>query len=221
MARLIEAVVFDYGGVLSASPFAAIARREAQIGLEPGTIADALGFGLHVPETAPGEPVTNFFHLLEVGQVTIEEYGAWASARVKAVFGPDADVRSVMSGGFGQMGVQWMVVQRARRLRDEGYRLAICTNNIAAYRDTWTRQIPMELWDVVIDSCEVGVRKPDPAIYLMTCEALGVEPDRTAFLDDHPGNVVGAEAVGMRGIVVGADPWEALAALDALLAIES
>ena len=115
------------------------------------------------------------------------------------------------------MGIHWMVVAKVRELREQGYRLAICTNNIASFRDRWQEQLPMELFDVIVDSSEVGVRKPDPAIYLLTCERLGVTPEVSVFVDDHPGNVAAAEALGMAGVVVGVDPWLALDELDALL----
>jgi epoxide hydrolase-like predicted phosphatase len=69
----------------------------------------------------------------------------------------------------------------------------------------------------VVDSCEVGLRKPDPAIFLLTCERLGVSPQSAVFLDDTRRHVAAAREVGMRGIVV-RDPAEAIAELDAILA---
>ena len=74
---------------------------------------------------------------------------------------------------------------------------------------------------MLVDSSEVGVRKPDPAIYLLTSERLGVAPEGCAFLDDHPGNVAGAQAVGMAGILVGDDPWVALDELGRLLTVRA
>jgi putative hydrolase of the HAD superfamily len=75
-----------------------------------------------------------------------------------------------------------------------------------------------ELFDVVVDSSEVGMRKPNPAIYLHTLAELGgVAPERAVFLDDQPGNVAGAERAGLTGVLVtGAD--QAVEALDAVLA---
>jgi epoxide hydrolase-like predicted phosphatase len=75
-----------------------------------------------------------------------------------------------------------------------------------------------ELFDVVIDSSEVGMRKPDPRIFHLALEALGVEPGRSVFLDDYPGNVVAAQSVGMHAILVETDHLPALARLDALVA---
>lgn len=216
-AAPIEAVIFDYGGVLSQSPFRRLAEAEVSLNLAPGTLADLLGYGIHVPEAKPGEPVTNKWHLLETGAVELPEYAEWVRERSVTVFGSPVDVAGRFSSSLDSMGIHWMVVAKVRELREAGYGLAICTNNIAVFRDTWHDHVPLELFDVVVDSSEVGVRKPDPAIYLLTCERLRVVPEVCVFVDDHPGNVAAAETLGMAGVVVGPDPWEALDQLDALL----
>jgi HAD superfamily hydrolase (TIGR01509 family) len=97
--------------------------------------------------------------------------------------------------------------------------VVFCTNNVREGSDAWRDRIPVDdLFDAVVDSSAVGMRKPDPRIYLHTLDLLGVaDPARAVFLDDHPGNVAGAERAGLAGIVV-ADPAEALVALDLLLA---
>jgi epoxide hydrolase-like predicted phosphatase len=89
----------------------------------------------------------------------------------------------------------------------------------AEFRDLWRPLLPLdELFDVVIDSSEVGVRKPDPRIYHLTLEHLGgLAPERALFLDDFVGNVEAARALGMHGIVVGPDHEPAMAELRALL----
>ena len=68
----------------------------------------------------------------------------------------------------------------------------------------------MELFDPIIDSCEVGLRKPDHAIYSLTCERMGLATNDCLFLDDHPGNVAAALAVGLDALEVGED-FEAVA----------
>jgi putative hydrolase of the HAD superfamily len=211
-------VIFDYGGVLSQSPFHRLAQVEVSLELAPGTLSDLLGYGIDVPEAEPGQPITNKWHLLEMGAIDVSEYADWVKERSVAAFGAPVDLAGRFSSGLGSMGIHWMVVAKVRELRERGYAVAICTNNIAVFRDTWHAQLPLELFDVVVDSSEVGVRKPDPAIYLLTCERLGVSPDACVFVDDHPGNIAAAEALGMSGVVVGADPWAALGVLDAVLA---
>jgi epoxide hydrolase-like predicted phosphatase len=92
------------------------------------------------------------------------------------------------------------------------------TNNAAEFREGWRKSIPVdELFDVVVDSSEEGVRKPDPRIFELTLERLGVEAARSIFLDDFAGNVTAAEALGIKGILVGSDQVEAVAELESLL----
>lgn len=221
VTRPIDAVIFDYGGVLSVSPFGRIAALEAELGLAPGSFSQLLGYGLDLPEPAPGEPYTNVWHLFEIGAVDADRYAEWVAERSAAIVGfamTAASVREQLAGAVGGLGIHWMVVQRARALRAEGYRLAICTNNIAPISAAWRAQLPLELFDAIVDSCELGIRKPDPRIYAHTLSLLDVPAERTVFLDDHPANVAAAAALGLRTVFVGDDPWAALAALDAHLA---
>lgn len=201
----VDAVIFDYGGVLSVSPFGRLAEAERSLQLPPGTLAELFGYGLDVPEPAPGEPYTNHWHLLEIGAIDLDAYAEWVADRSEAILGVRFDPRERMTAGFGTMGIYWPMVHEVRRLAAAGYRLAVCSNNVAAYRSTWQTQVPLELFEVVVDSSEVGVRKPDPAIYTLTCERLGVAPDRCAFIDDHPANVAAAQALGMRAVLAGDD----------------
>jgi putative hydrolase of the HAD superfamily len=111
-------------------------------------------------------------------------------------------------------------VERVRTLREAGYRTALVTNNIAEFGDGWRRLIPVdELFDVVVDSCRVGLRKPDPQMFRLALEQLdGVRPEEAVFVDDFEANVAAARQIGMHGLVFGEDRVEALARLDALLA---
>ncbi len=211
-----DAVIFDYGGVFSSSPFGRTAAAEEMLRIPHGSLSELLGYGLDVPEPATGEPYTNKWHQLEVDETSFEEYAEWVADRSEPVFGRRVEVFELISVGFGSMGIYWPMVHEARRLGEAGYRLAVCSNNIASFRAHWQAQIPIELFDVVIDSSEVGVRKPDPRIYELTAERLGVRPDRAVFLDDHPANVAGARAVGMAAVQVD-DPMVAIEELRVLL----
>ena len=74
-----------------------------------------------------------------------------------------------------------------------------------------------ELFEVVVDSSDVGMRKPDPRIYELTCRRLGVTADASVFVDDNTENVAAARRLGMEVVLFGDDPWAALAELDAIL----
>jgi putative hydrolase of the HAD superfamily len=111
------------------------------------------------------------------------------------------------------------MVETVRRVRAAGAKTAILTNNIAEGRDHWMGWLPVdELFDAVVDSSAVGMRKPNPAIYQHTLSLLdGASPDHAVFLDDYESNVRAAEALGWHGIVVGLDRDLAIAELDDLL----
>lgn len=237
-ARAVEAVILDYGGVISTTPFAGIGEFEQTNGYPKGSLVRLL-FGADrrvagdpdqdaaaeawraydaVDRGDPGAGDVADWHLLETGRIGLEEFHRRLVARAPGVIGVPVD--GEFYGRFLStlaVGVHWMVIHRVGELRAEGYRTAILTNNIREWADVWRSTIPMELFDVVVDSSEVGLRKPDPAIFRLTCERLGVAPEAAVFLDDSPRHVESARRLGLHAIVV-ADPVEALAELDALLA---
>jgi epoxide hydrolase-like predicted phosphatase len=119
---------------------------------------------------------------------------------------------------MGIGGINASVVECVRSLRSRDVKTALVTNNAAEFREGWRNSIPVEeLFHVVIDSSEVGVRKPDHRIFELTLERLEVEAHRSVFLDDYAGNVSAAEALGIKGVLVGEDQSQAVAELEALL----
>jgi putative hydrolase of the HAD superfamily len=221
--RAIEAVIFDYGGVLSTTPFAGLEEFEQTMGYPEGSLANLL-FGARRPgdldaiTNGDGDGPAPDWHLLEIGRLGLGEFHQRLVRRSADVLGAELDLG--LYARYLQtltLGIHWTMVHRVRELRDEGYRTAILTNNIREWGPIWRASIPIEIFDVVVDSCEVGLRKPDPAIFLLTCERLGVSPEAAVFLDDTLRHVAAAREVGMRGIVVGG-PAEAIAELDAILA---
>jgi epoxide hydrolase-like predicted phosphatase len=214
---MIEAVIFDYGGVLSTTPFAGIAEYERKMGYPDRSLAQLL-FGKGASPQGPTEEIPEHdWHLLETGRLTLDEFHERLVERSEAALGQPLDL-----GDYAQflrelgVGVHWMMVHRVRELRVEGYRTAILTNNVREWGRYWKSSIPMDLFDEVIDSCDVGLRKPDPAIYRLTCERLKVAPEAAVFLDDTRRHVEGAQEVGLHAILV-RDPRDALAELDAIL----
>jgi putative hydrolase of the HAD superfamily len=204
----ISAVIFDYGGVLTTSPFAGLEHWDRKLGLAEGTLRAALFGDYHAGDGDGLVP------RLERGEITIEDFASELGAVLSEL--PTAPSFGQILGG-AEFGVHWMMVARARRLRDEGYRVGLLTNNVKEYGDAWRATIPMEIFDDVVDSSEVGLRKPDPQIFQMAAERLGTNPTKCVFLDDMASNVEGARAIGMTGIVV-EDPWVAIDELDRLLA---
>jgi epoxide hydrolase-like predicted phosphatase len=212
----IEAVIFDYGGVLSTAPFAGIAEFERRMGYPEKSLAQLL-FGKGASPQGPTEAPDHDWHLLETGRLSLDEFHQRLVARSEAALGRPLDL-----GVYAQflrdlgVGVHWMMVHRVRELRAEGYRTGILTNNVREWGRYWKESIPLDQFDVVVDSCDVGLRKPDPAIFRLTCERLGVAPEVAVFLDDTRRHVEAARAVGLHAILVG-DPWAALEELDSIL----
>ena len=203
-ARRFDAVLFDFGGVVVSSPFEAIA--DAGPGVLELIMGDYGGDNDHP------------WHRLERGELALADY--WEDLQKRAAEAGVALDASKLAGMYGRLAVHDEVVARVRALRAEGYRTGLVTNNVREAGDSWRSKVPLDdLFEIVVDSCEVGMRKPNPAIYHLALERLGgVAPERAVFLDDHPANVAGAEAAGLAGILVGPDPAEALARLDSLLA---
>lgn len=207
--RRFDAVVFDLSGVVISSAFDAIA--EVVSGAESREEALALLLGPYDRDT------DHMWHRVERGEAPITDWIAWVSGEAAAA-GVTVDWEG-FAGMMGRLTVHEVVVDRVRSLRTDGYRTALCTNNVKEGSQSWRELVAADdLFDAVVDSSAVGLRKPDPRIYRHTLDLLGVDdPARAVFLDDHPGNVAGAERAGLSGLLV-ADPAEALAALDALLA---
>lgn len=208
-APAIEAVLFDLTGVVTGSPWATIGGIGDGAGMAPDAV---LEFMLGPYDQDTDHP----FHQLERGEIELMAYVADVQARAAAA-GLELDferLRTLMS----DLPVHDEMVARIRGLRADGYRTGLITNNVREAGDQWRTKVPLdELFDVVVDSSAVGMRKPNPAIFQLALDRLGVaDPAAAVFLDDHPGNVAGARAAGLHALLVD-DIDEALAALDALL----
>jgi putative hydrolase of the HAD superfamily len=199
----IEAVLFDFSGVLTTSPWPAL---QASGG---GDLSLIVG-PYHEDTDHP-------WHRLERGEITIEEW-----LRAVQVLAEEAgkvlDLTPLQSL-LAALDVHDDVVAHVAALRTEGYRTALVTNNVREGSTAWRAMIPVDdLFDVVVDSSAVGMRKPDPAIFAHTLDLLGgVDPERAVFLDDVEGNLAGARRAGLHTVLVGDPPAPALVELDLLL----
>jgi epoxide hydrolase-like predicted phosphatase len=206
----IEAVLFDFGGVFTESPFLAAHEAGIELGIDVD-LAFELCFGSYHEDT--GHP----WHRLERGEMTLED-ARRALVGLAAERGLDVDPIDFLMRLAREDVQREAVVERARAIRATGVRTALVTNNVVEFGEGWRSLVPVdELFDVVVDSCHAGIRKPDPRIYRLALDAVDAEPDKAVFLDDHPANVAAAEALGMRGIVVGQDRLAAFDRLDELL----
>jgi len=210
--RPVRAVLFDFGGVFTPSPFDGARAYGASIGASPEHVLE-LVFGPYHDDT------DHPWHRLERGEVTLADARA-AIVELGRAAGVDADpFKLFASMANGPRGAYDAMIERARAVRSRGYRTALVTNNIVEYRESWRKMVPAdELFEVIVDSSAVRMRKPNPAIFRHTLELLGgVAAEECLFLDDAASNVEAAEKLGIRGVLVKSDLADALAALDALL----
>jgi epoxide hydrolase-like predicted phosphatase len=226
--RPIELVIFDYGGVISVRLLNGLEVFEEKMGYPPGSVT-RLMFGdsqSHLASALGGDPGDGVapddrlhdFHLLEMGRIGLAEYMTGLVARAPEILGRPLDFDAYREfAASTPVSIHWAVVQRIRTLSDAGVGLALLTNNVREFGDTWRRTFPVELFPVVVDSSDVGLRKPDRRIYELTCERAGVDPEAAVFLDDNFDNVDAASRLGIETVHVGVDPFAALAELDAVL----
>ena len=201
----IEVVLFDFGGVLLTSPFDAFAAYEAEGDLPPGTVR-------RINSTNPDD---NAWARFERGQVDAEQFGRLFEAEAAAQ-GYIVDAARILEGLHGTL--RPTMVEALRRCSDR-LRTGMLTNNIIPidsrpFSDDVAEVVG--LFDEVIQSSVEGCRKPEPRIYEIACERLGVEPVACVFLDDLGINLKPARAMGMTTIKV-VDPEEAIGELEAVV----
>ena len=204
-----RAVLWDFGGVLSSSPFDAFARYEAEHGLPDG-------FLRRVNATNPD---TNAWARLERNEVDVDEFAA-AYAAESGALGHEVDGRVVLGLLAGDLRPE--MFRAVARCRQHGLRTALLTNNVVPMGGEWADNLPTpldELFDVVVESSKAGVRKPDPAAYELVLDELGVAATEVVFLDDLGVNLKPARAIGMTTIKV-TDPATALDQLEAALGLD-
>lgn len=208
---MIDAVLFDFGGVFIPSPFAMLPTLEPD---ERAVLEREMTWVFGSYDTDSDHP----WHRLERGEVAFTDALA-EIVSLAAAEGHELDPWGVLRRFGIEATVREEVVAVVREVRDRGLQTAILTNNFHEVRDRWQAMLPVaELFDLIVDSSEVGMRKPDPRIFRHTLELLGIDdPTRAVFLDDVAGNVDGARSIGVHGILVEAEPAPALDELRALL----
>jgi putative hydrolase of the HAD superfamily len=203
---VIRAVLFDFGGVISSSPFEAFAHLEVDRGLPADFIRT-------VNATNPD---TNAWARLERGEVDVESFGSLWSAEAQAL-GHALDGRLVLERLAGEIRPSMVA---AIRTCGTQYKTACLTNNFTRAEAVLSAEVAhvYALFDAVLESRVLGVRKPDPRFYELACAELQVSPDQCVFLDDLGVNLKPARALGMHTIKV-TDPDVALRELGEILGL--
>src|SRR5205823_3196425 len=138
---------------------------------------------------------------LETGRVSETTFMGRLSDELSARRGSRVELDGFGERYFRHLRPNRRLIDYMRELRDRGYKLAICTNNVKEWEARWRAMLPVdEIFDVVVDSAFVGSRKPEPRIYEITLERLGATPQATLFIDDVEINCQAARDLGMDAI---------------------
>jgi putative hydrolase of the HAD superfamily len=205
---VFQAVIWDFGGVFTSSPFEAFARYERERGLPENLIR----------QINSANPLENAWARFERSEIDLDKFDEEFAKEARAMghHVPGKDIIGLLAGDFRPEMIA------ALKTIKENHKTGCITNNVPANhtgsregRALYAREI-MELFDHVIESSKIGIRKPNPRIYEMMCEALSVEPEACVYLDDLGINLKPAKAMGMTTIKVESGP-QAIAELEKIL----
>lgn len=199
----VRAVIWDFGGVITSSPFESFRRFETANQLPPDFLR----------QVNARNHLDNAWARFERSELDLAQFDAAFRAESAALGHPvnGRDVITLLGGD-----IRPAMVNALRLLRPR-LQLGLITNNVRAGEtpgvDAAGSHAVLALFHQVIESAKVGLRKPDPAIYRLMCDTLGVAPEECVFLDDLGINLKPARALGMRTIKV-EDPERALDELE-------
>lgn len=204
-----SSVIFDLGGVVFDSPLALIRDYEQRAGLPEHLVARIAGnYG--------GQ--NGLWHQLERGEIPLSKFCEAFDADARSL-GESLSSTEMMQEMSERAGARPMMLQAIRTLRGAGYKVAALTNNWVTHGNHDERMAPLRAeFDVFVESCKVGMRKPDPRIYELTCEKLAIRPEHAVFLDDMGPNLKAGRRLGMTTIKV-SDPGPALDELGRILGL--
>jgi putative hydrolase of the HAD superfamily len=207
---VIRAIVSDFGGVLTTPLSDGFVRIQDDVGVPRDAFARAM-------QAATAEAGVNPLYRLETGEIPEQAFLAALERHLAELLG-----REVTLHGFGERYLAALdpndeLFAYYRRLHEGGVRFAMLTNNVREWEPHWRTKLPIDdIFETVVDSAFVGFRKPDPRIYAIALERLGLPAEACAFVDDLERNVAAARELGFHGVEF-RDTAQAIAELDALL----
>ncbi|MCP9946653.1 HAD family phosphatase [Streptomyces somaliensis] len=192
-AASVDAVVFDYGGVLTTPVKHSIDAWLAADGIDPASFSRTLKAWLS-RTAAEGTPI----HRLETGELAIGDFEELLAAELVTVDSRPLPAAGILDRLFAGMRVDPAMPALVAELRELGIRVGLLSNS---WGNTYPRAKLEALFDDIVISGEVGLRKPNADIYRLALERLGVTAERTVFVDDAVPNVDGARALGLGGVL--------------------
>jgi len=155
---------------------------------------------------------------LEKGRMTEAEFLRKVGEAVSEALGREVTLHGFTETYFAHLHPNEQLIAHLRAVRERGYRMAILTNNVREWERLWRAKLPVdEIFELVVDSAFVGMRKPEPEIYELTLERLGLGAPECVFIDDIDVNCDTARVLGMTAIHFRSTE-QAIAELDAALA---
>jgi putative hydrolase of the HAD superfamily len=138
---------------------------------------------------------------LETGRMTEARFLALMGRQLSEQLGREVTLQGFGERYFEHLHPNTPMIEFMRTLRERGYKLAICTNNVREWEHFWRAKLPVDqIFDVVVDSAFVGTRKPEPQIYQLTLERLGVAPQCALLIDDLELNCDAAGELGIETV---------------------
>ncbi|MBJ7519925.1 MAG: HAD family phosphatase [Solirubrobacteraceae bacterium] len=190
----IRAIVSDFGGVLTSPMIGSFLRIQEAWDLP----LEALGRAMQTVTERDG---ANPLFELECGRLAEAEFLAKLGDALRDELGRDVPMHAFTEEMWRALQPNHAVFDLFCTLRDEGYRMALLTNNVREWESRWRSMFPIdEVFEVVVDSAFVGMRKPDPRIYELTVGRVGLPAEQCLFIDDMEINVTAAQDVGMAAV---------------------
>jgi epoxide hydrolase-like predicted phosphatase len=190
----IEAVISDFGGVLTSPLMNSFAAFQESSGVSLEALGKALG-------ALAAEHGVNPLFELETGRLSEAEFLGALGRRLSADLGRPVELHGFSETYLSALEPNEPMIAYMRGLRERRYRMAICTNNIREWERLWRAKLPVdEIFDVVVDSSVVGTRKPERRIYEITLGRLEIHAEAALFVDDLELNCEAAGELGMTAV---------------------
>jgi putative hydrolase of the HAD superfamily len=190
----VEAVITDFGGVLTSPLLDSFAALQDSSGIS----LEALGNAMAAIWKRNG---THPLFELETGRMSEASFLEAMSHELTVQLGRPTELHGFGERYFAHLDPNERMIEYMRELHGRGLKTAICTNNVREWERLWRAKLPVdEIFDVVVDSGFVGTRKPEPRIFEITLERLGVAPDSALFVDDVELNCNAARDLGIEAV---------------------
>jgi putative hydrolase of the HAD superfamily len=190
----VEAIVSDFGGVLTTPLLSSFMAVQDEIGITP----EDLGKAMRAITAEDGE---NPLYALERGEMSEVDFLERLNDGLEPLLGHRPELHRFREVYFEALHPNQPMIELMAELKAAGLRMAMLTNNVREWEPVWRPMLPVdEIFETVVDSGFVGCRKPEARIYEMTLERLGLAAEVCLFVDDLEPNIEGARKAGMQAV---------------------